>query len=122
MKSPALLAASICLVLPSSGCREPSQVKKLRWLHQANPTADADTAIARRDYRLRGVYGLTLSIPGTEPSMKFELEKRYGVNPIEGTSDNRVNQEHSRLIELAHSYASTYNRRITSKSNPNLPN
>ena len=118
MKSLAFLGSAICLVVSSPGCREPNQIKAMRWLDKANPIADADNAIAHGDHRLRGVYGLTLSIPGTDPNLKIELERRYGVNPIEGTSDNRINQEHARLIELAHNYASTYNRRIISKFNP----
>ena len=41
-----------------------------------------------------------------------EYEKKYGLKPIEGTSDSLINSEHARLQKLASEYALKYNKVI----------
>ena len=90
----------------------PSQVEKLRWLEQANPIQDATQAFNQGDHRLRAVYGYTLEIPGVTKEEYVEYKNRYGVNPIEGTSDSLLSDEHAQLNKLAYDYAIQYNKTI----------
>jgi hypothetical protein len=56
-----------CLLLAgcasSSGPIDP-YVQKLQWLDAADPQADAQQAIKKQDYRLLGIAGRTVNIPG----------------------------------------------------------
>lgn len=87
-------------------------VEKLRWIESANPDLDARQAIKRKDFRLRAIYGYSLIVPGVEQTNYVEYQKKYGFNPIEGTSDSLVNAEHARLNQLAYTYAEKYNEVI----------
>ena len=87
-------------------------VEKLRWIESANPDLDARQAIKRKDFRLRAIYGYSLIVPGVEQTNYDEYQKKYGFNPIEGTSDSLVNAEHARLNQLAYRYAEKYNEVI----------
>ena len=89
-----------------------NSVKKLKWLESANPKVDAKKAITQKDFRLRAIYGYVLMIPGVNQENWIKYENKYGVNPIEGTSDNLINDEHARLQKLASEYALEYNKII----------
>ena len=95
-----------------AGEASPDPVKQLKWLESANPENDAKKAIEEKDFRLRATYGYALEIPGVDPKDWIEYEKIYGVNPIEGTGDLLINEEHERLSKLAHEYATEYNKVI----------
>jgi hypothetical protein len=110
-----LLSLSIYLVMFSyaiAGEVSADPVEKLRWLESANPEIDAKKAIAGKDFRLKAIYGYVLMIPGVNQEDWIEYEKTYGLNPIEGTSDSLINEEHARLQKLASEYASKYNKVI----------
>jgi hypothetical protein len=87
-------------------------VEKLRWIASANPNLDARQAIKRKDFRLRAIYGYSLIVPGIEQTNYDEYQKKFGFNPIEGTSDSLVSAEHARLNQLAYKYAQKYNEVI----------
>ena len=91
-------------------CAENNQIEQLRWIENANPTADAEAALKKKDYTLLAVQGYTWVIPGTEELKKSEYKARYGVRVIQGTSDAALNKEHLRLIHRATEYAASYNR------------
>jgi len=88
---------------------DPSE--QLRWLYKADPENDAKDAIAKSDFRLRAVYGYTLTVPGIKGD-HTKYKEIYGINPIEGTSDFLQNEEHGKLNALATKYAEKYNRII----------
>ena len=96
----------------------PDPVEKLKWLESANPEMDAKKAIAEKDFRLRAIYGYVLMIPGVNQEDWIEYEKTYGLNPIEGTSDSLINEEHARLQKLASEYALKYNKVILNHKKP----
>jgi len=108
------------VIIPSVACHrqkeskspEPQVIQELRWLDGANPVADAKAALAKGDHRLRAVHGLTTIIPGTDRKDFSSLEKKYGINPISGTTDGLLNDEHGGLVLLAAEYAEKYNRYI----------
>lgn len=87
-------------------------IDKLKWLESADPIADAHKAILKKDFRLHAVYGYSLIVPGTENSKLEELQERYGLNPIDGTTDKLLNEKHGRLNRLAFEYSRVYNREI----------
>ena len=96
------------------GChrQDTPEVQSLRWLEKADPVVDATTALAKGDHRLRAVYGLGVTIPGTD-RMAFEsFKQNYGINEIAGTTDALLNGEHGRLVQLAIRYAEIYNQHI----------
>jgi hypothetical protein len=110
-----LLLLFVCLVMPSYAIAEDksnNSVKKLKWLESAKPEVDAKKAIIQKDFRLRAIYGYVLMIPGVNQKNWIKYENKYGVNPIEGTSDNLINDEHARLQKLASEYALKYNKMI----------
>jgi len=87
-------------------------VEKLKWLESANPELDAKKAIDRKDFRLRAIYGYVLSVPGVDQRDYDEYKRTFGFNPIEGTSDSLISEEHARLNQLASEYAFRYNKVI----------
>lgn len=116
------------LILCTLGCthlKDRQEVNKLTWLESedVSPEADLKTALENQDCRFSGVYGFTLDIPGVNesPSERFKLREEYGVNPIDGTSDNLINERHIRRIALAKEYARTYNRLKMQKINAGAP-
>ena len=106
---------SLLILLFLLGCtaqqKHPKAILQLQWLEKANPVNDAKEAISNGDFRLRGVYGFTMILPGVGDD-RFKYEKTPGINPIEGTSDGLINDEHARLNDLALKYAEQYNQVI----------
>ena len=96
------------------GCHKdaPIEVRELRWLETADPLVDAKAALSRGDHRLRAVWGLAVTIPGTDEKDYDSLVRDYGINQIQGTTDGLVNKEHGRLVEMAYRYAEAYNRYV----------
>jgi hypothetical protein len=88
------------------------EVSLLKWLDNADPERDARSALEKHDFRLRAVYGYALIVPGVDTSSYGQYEKKYGFNPIMGTSDVRRSAEHARLNKRAYDYALRYNRTI----------
>jgi hypothetical protein len=112
-----LLPAGLLLI--ATGCHQPKSdpIKILKWVESADPIADANLAIAKGDFRLKGINGLGLMIPGTDLPQYEEATKTKNVISIEGTSDVVYGEEHLRLIDLAFKYAEAYNRQVLSASN-----
>ncbi|WP_257307581.1 hypothetical protein [Geothrix campi] len=112
----------MCIVLGGSilGCQkqDPIEVKILKWVEKADPKTDAQIALSKGDHRLRAVYGLTVTIPGTDPKDFQSYKQNYGTNEIEGTTDARMNGEHGRLIIKAREYAEAYNLYILREYKP----
>ena len=116
----ALLPVAVLLVISAIGCHKQDHVdiQSLRWLEKADPMVDAKKALSIGDHRLRAVYGLGISIPGTN-SKDFDILKRnYGINEITGTTDAFINEEHHRLAQVAIKYSEVYNQHILNEYKP----
>ena len=116
----ALMPVVAISILTAVGCHteEHSQVQSLRWVEKADPITDAKKALSNGDHKLRAVYGLTVSIPGTDPKEFDSFKQTYGLHQIEGTTDGLINEEHGRLVRMAISYSETYNRHIINNYKP----
>jgi len=92
-------------------------IEKLKWIELANPEDDAKSSIVRKDFRLRAIYGYSVEIPGVAQEDYDKVKKKFGINPIKGTSDSIVSSEHARLNQLASEYALKYNMVILNHKN-----
>jgi hypothetical protein len=74
---PVIIVVS-CLLLAgcasSSGPIDP-YVQKLQWLDAADPQADAQQAVKKQDYRLLGIAGRTVNIPGISKEESLDYEE-----------------------------------------------
>lgn len=91
----------LCFVEACSASQDSAAVAQLRWLEHADPIVDATTALAAKDHRLVGVYGFHFAVPGVDLSQEQSFKERYGVRPLEGTSDSLEGEEHARLVRIA---------------------
>ena len=108
------LLTIIAFLFSFSVIAEEDPAEKLKWLYSANPVVDAEKALKNGNYKLKAVHGFVLSIPGTKYKKFNELKNKYGVEVIEGTSDDIQNKEHGKLNNLANNYAKQYNAVILS--------
>jgi hypothetical protein len=101
---PVIIVVS-CLLLAgcasSSGPIDP-YVQKLQWLDAADPQADAQQAVKKQDYRLLGIAGRTVNIPGISKEESLDYDSN----------------EHLRLMQKARSYALKYNAIIKTHCQP----
>lgn len=113
-----LLALSLfsCQTMNSANATTMVAILKteLASLNLENPEVDLERNYLHGDKRCIGIYGFTLLCPGLE-DISYDLIKKYGVRPIEGTSDSIESGEHGRLIGLATKYAKTYNQALVRK-------
>jgi TPR repeat protein len=86
--------------------RDPQKLK------EDDATADAKKAIAAGDFRLVGVYGYSVEVPGAPTDDWFEVKSKYGIRMIEGTSDTESGPEEEAFNNNARSYARKYNEVI----------
>ena len=90
------------------------------WLEKANPIADAQKAIKKRNCKLYAINTIGIEIPGDRAlinNMTFlELYELYGFKMIEGTSDSIINDVYSNLNAKAREYATSYNEKIYTSS------
>lgn len=84
---------------------------ELSKLDLQNPEKDLERNLATNDHRLIGLYGFVLYCPGAEDLPRDRIE-RYGIRPINGTSDCILGAEHQRLIQSATDYATRYNKAL----------
>jgi hypothetical protein len=115
-----VLSLSMCLALgacatdPAMGEHE----RKLSWIENADPQADAREALERNDFRLVGLTPRTLVIPGVDSAQTRNYELKCGVRLIDGFTDVVRSQEHLRLMKLAHTYALQYNSIVKLRCQP----
>ena len=108
---PFILAVS-CVLLSncaSSAGKIDPYVQKLQWLDAADPQADAQQAVKKKDFRLLGLATRSVHIPGISKEQSLKYEEACGVQLIEGISDVVRSDEHLRLMQKARSYALKYN-------------
>ena len=92
--------------------------QKLQWLKDANPQQDASKALQAGDFRLMGLVQRSVIIPGVSADRMNHLELKCGVKLIDGVSDTVLNQNHLKLMDLAHQYALQYNAIMKSHCDP----
>lgn len=84
-------------------------------LNISNATADAKQAVARGDRRLLSVHGFAIEVPGVKGGIA-ELQAKYGLHEIEGTSDATKDVRDRQLNDNARSYATKYNQTIIAET------
>ena len=82
-------------------------IKELVWVLDANPEADFQEAIAGEDYRFKGIYGYSITVPGLKLSC---LDYVKDIEPLDGTTDAVLGYEHAKLIAVSRAYALFFNQ------------
>jgi hypothetical protein len=75
--------------------------------------ADAQKAIAAKDYRLLVIKRLSQCMPGISCGQKMvDLSKKYGYRIVKGASDQSSNPTDKEFNDRADAYAAGYNQTI----------
>ncbi len=82
--------------------------KQYNIIRKADPTEDAQKAIADHDFRFIGISGYAYIIPGIENGERAPLVKKFGFKIIAGTSDS-IDPKFPPLQSAAYDYAKKYN-------------
>src|SRR4051812_15868488 len=110
---------SLVACVATVACHKPAEMpktspeaEKLRWLDQADVSADFGDHVKRQhDTRFISVYGFSFlgefGIPETPETQ--ELTRKHGSRHIEGTTDVFTSTQHQRLVSKASDYARQYN-------------
>lgn len=93
-------------------CNPNSKLDSLKSLSVSQAIGDADLAFTHGDKRLLGVYSVAIEVPGLPGNPD---SYRYGIKPIEGTSDTICSDQERALNDNARSYAKKYNQEIMSQ-------
>jgi hypothetical protein len=99
-----------CTVNVCMKAEEPSNRvdDKLKRYETANPAADLQTALSKRDMRFLAVRGFTLTVPGVD-DYQTKYASRYPNRILEGTSEFVGDERGLRLQARARQYAAAYN-------------
>ena len=122
MRALVLSISFIALSSPFSfaqSAEEPDLVVELRHeikkMDLDHPDKDAARHLRRGDSRFLGIYGYSVTFPGTPDDLaSWKLVREHGFRGIAGTADTVFGPEHRRLIDVATRYAERYNRYIWS--------
>jgi hypothetical protein len=87
-------------------------------LNIRDPAADVALHVHQGDMRPIGINGYTCAYPGATSKVLDELQLKYGLRCLEGTSDAPENVRHSKLIQKASAYATAYNAALVGLANP----
>ena len=78
-------------------------------LATADPSREAQAAIARGEYHLLGVLGEALSVPGLSTDWS---KYQPGIYILPATGDVIEGDDHAAYLQVAHQYAEHYNRAV----------
>ena len=78
-------------------------------LGAADPSHEAQAAIARADYHLLGVLGEALSVPGLGTNW---TKYKPGIYILPATGELIEGEDHIAYLQIAYQYAENYNRVI----------
>ena len=109
----ALIAMSVTACVSAPPVAPIPDYTQLKRYEAADPIADCQRAIARRDFAFLGIGGFTTEFPGV-PEFKRKYWHRYSHRVIEGTGEFMAGREHLRLQAVASRYAAHYNRFLLS--------
>lgn len=115
---PFLIAAAITMTACATDKGLTQAEQDLLWIRDANPQADAQKALEKRDFRMMGMPQRSTIIPGVPTQEMREYEIKCGVNLINGVSDMVLNENHLQLIKQAQKYALQYNAIIKRHCKP----
>jgi hypothetical protein len=96
----------------TAACTSNSKLDDLKSLNVLQAVTDADHAYANGDRRLLGVYGYALEVPELSGNPD---NYRYGIRPLDGTSDTACDDRERSLNTNARAYAKEYNEEILSQ-------
>ncbi len=101
---------TLILILGLLGCSEFSNEadfsETTRRLLSADPEKDFRYAISNNNYKFKGIYGFSLTVPGVGDNC---IDLSNDVDPIIGTSDATNNYEQRIFNAVALTYAKEYN-------------
>ncbi len=101
---------TLILILGLLGCgtfsNEADFSKATRSLLSADPEKDFRYAISNNNYKFKGIYGFSLTVPGISDNC---IDLSNDVDPIVGTSDATDNYEQRVFNAVALTYAKEYN-------------
>ena len=106
-----LVAATIALVGVLGYFLGGPRVTLYRYRH-ADPVADADRAARRGDFRLVGVQGRGVELPGADSILGQQSAMRCATRIVPFTSDAISSDAVRDLNGVARSYAHAYNLRL----------
>jgi hypothetical protein len=86
----------------------PKQSADLKWLHYADPTADANLAIQKQDFTLLAFAGRVTSFPGID-SESSTLQQQCGYRLLPNSGDAMKSANELSLRKKLYQYAATYN-------------
>ncbi len=89
-------------------------VVDLKWLDYADPTADANLAIAKQDFQLLAFSQKNLTIPGVNlQEYTFQsLQQQCGVRVVKGSDETQLDAEDGKRHKKLQSYTRVYNKQI----------
>ena len=91
---------------------ERHQSVELKWLNYADPKADANLAIEKKDFTLLAFAGRVTSFPGIEGETST-LQQQCGYQLLANSSDALRSQSELSLRKQLYQYAGTYNQLVS---------
>lgn len=90
---------------------EHHETADLKWLDYADPRADANFAIAKKDFTLLAFAGRATSFPGID-NESSTLQEQCGYRLLSHSSDALKSEDALRLRKKLYQYASTFNQLV----------
>ncbi|MFT4807670.1 MAG: hypothetical protein ACI9LX_000991 [Paraglaciecola sp.] len=91
-----------------SDITKPKHTDDLKWLHYADPTADANLAIQKQNFNLIAFAGRVTSFPGIG-SESSTLQQQCGYQLLASSGDAMRSKNELSLRKQLYQYAATYN-------------
>jgi hypothetical protein len=91
---------------------EHRQTADLKWLPYADPRADANFAIEKRDFTLLAFAGRATTFPGIEDQSSI-LQQQCGYRLLANSSDALRSESELSLRKQLYQYAKTYNQMVS---------
>jgi hypothetical protein len=113
-----ILTIITCLGLTISACNNEASMseKKVKVepiAHKLNRVEQAlSDAIASKDYRLYGLAGRRIVLPGLESENVKEIKQRCGIRLLSGTGDVLKNSKDRENRRLNYQFAATVNKKL----------
>ena len=95
---------------------QPSPSAVLRQYRNADPRADALEAVRRGDFRLVGVYGRGLMLPGADSILGWEGAMACAVRVVPYTSDAPKSDVEQQIYQVGMVYAREYNMALLAQA------
>ena len=110
-----LSSLAACTKTTNKSAVQNTDFAELRKLRIENAVSDARKSADSKDFRLLGVRGFALEVPGVQEDNPLVIQSTYGIKIIEGTSDVVTGPEQEQLNANARTYAEKYNQTIVAE-------